>query len=118
MKYDRKSLGKRIRQLRLNLKLSQTTVCSETDISQANLSSFENGTGGGLSMLLDLLNFYSSRYEVGNMDLLQEFSNLKEEKEQVDIKEKLNGHLAELEKTINEKLLDIKMITSGESTEV
>lgn len=118
MKYDRASLGKRIKQLRLNLGLTQEVVCEETDISQANLSSFETGTGGGLSILLELLNFYSLRYNVGNTDLLQEFSNLKEEKVEDNIKQKINHQLKDLEDTFKEKLVNIKLITSGESSEI
>lgn len=119
MIYSRETLGKRLRMLRVDLGLSQSLVCEEMDIPQASLSSFENGTGGGLTIFLDLLNFYSSHYNVSNV-LVPNFYVMKKGEKNLNTgtKERIFEEIEELEEDIRAKLLNIKIIARGAGNKV
>jgi len=119
MTYNREILGKRLKMLRVDLGLSQSVVCEEMDIPQASLSSFENGTGGGLKIFLDLLNFYSSHYNVSNV-LVSDFYVMKKGEKNLNAgsKERIFEEIEELEEDIRAKLLNIKTIARGTGNKV
>lgn len=114
MIYNRETLGKRLKVLRIDLGLNQMDVCQELNLPQASLSSFENGTGGGLTIFLELLNFYSSHYQVSNV-LLPDFFVIR--KGETDLsagsKQRIFEEIQDLEEDIRAKLLNIRIIARG-----
>jgi len=53
-------LGSRLRQVREVLELSQKEIANKLNCKQSSVSNLELGKGGSITLLLKLLNFYSS----------------------------------------------------------
>lgn len=120
MKYDRKIIGSRFKDLRLDLGFSQSLVSDEISVEQGSLSAFENGTGGGMTILLGLLNFYGRYYKVSNV-FLPQFSIMKNNnttKNMEEIQSRLFTEITELEEIMTSKLLNLKIIAGGSNIEV
>ena len=53
-------LGKRLKQVREHIKLSQTELAEKLECKQNAISNLELGKGGSITLLFSLLNFYSN----------------------------------------------------------
>ena len=54
-----KLLGGRLKEMRKSLDMLQEDVAKHLDVNQNAISRIENGSGGGINVLLKLINFYS-----------------------------------------------------------
>lgn len=55
--FDKKKFGKRIKQLRISLGLSQDELCNRLDMNPSMLNTFENGkTAPSLTTLIKIIN--------------------------------------------------------------
>ncbi len=64
MEITLKLLGGRLREMRKALGMLQEDVAKHLDVNQNAISRIENGSGGGISILLKLLNYYSNFFIV------------------------------------------------------
>ena len=55
-------LGERLQMLRKALDLSQKDLAASLEVGQNQISRLENGIGGSLELLLQLLNFYGKNF--------------------------------------------------------
>lgn len=60
-------LGERLKEMRKDLGMLQEDVAKHLEVNQNAVSRIENGTGGGINVLLKLLNFYSNFYVVAHI---------------------------------------------------
>jgi transcriptional regulator with XRE-family HTH domain len=65
-------LGGRLKEMRKALDMHQEDVAQHIDVNQNAISRIENGAGGGINVLLRLLNFYSDFFVVEHI-LSQKF---------------------------------------------
>jgi transcriptional regulator with XRE-family HTH domain len=63
---DKAQIGDRLKQLRLASNLSQNDIAQKLNTHQNAISRIENGQGGTLDLLFELVNFYSDVFYVGN----------------------------------------------------
>jgi len=64
MEITLKLLGSRLKEMRKSLDMLQGDVAKHLKLNQNAVSRIENGAGGGINVLLKLLNFYSEFFEV------------------------------------------------------
>lgn len=64
MEITLKLLGGRLKEMRKALDMLQDDVAKHLDVNQNAISRIENGAGGGINVLLKLLNFYSDFFVV------------------------------------------------------
>lgn len=64
MEITLKLLGGRLKEMRKALDMLQEDVAKHLDVNQNAISRIENGAGGGINVLLKLLNFYSDFFVV------------------------------------------------------
>ena len=64
MEITLKLLGGRLKEMRKAMGMLQEDVAKHLDINQNAISRIENGTGGGINVLLKLLNYYSTFFVV------------------------------------------------------
>lgn len=72
MEITLKLLGGRLKEMRKALDMLQEDVAKHLDVNQNGISRIENGAGGGINVLLKLLNFYSDFFVVEHI-LSQKF---------------------------------------------
>ena len=72
MEITLKLLGGRLKEMRKALDMLQEDVAKHLDVNQNAISRIENGAGGGINILLKLLNFYSNFFVVEHI-LSQKF---------------------------------------------
>jgi len=65
MKLTLPELGERLQMLRKALDLSQKDLAANLETHQNQISRLENGLGGTLELLIELLNFYSGHFHIG-----------------------------------------------------
>lgn len=59
-------IGERLKQLRLASNLSQAEIAQKLNTHQNAISRMENGQGGTIDLLFDLVSYYSNVFYVGN----------------------------------------------------
>jgi transcriptional regulator with XRE-family HTH domain len=64
MEITLKLLGGRLKEMRKALDMLEEDVAKHLDVNQNAISRIENGAGGGINVLLKLLNFYSGFFVV------------------------------------------------------
>lgn len=64
MEITLKLLGGRLKEMRKAMGMLQGDVAKHLDVNQNAISRIENGAGGGISVLLSLINYYSDFYMV------------------------------------------------------
>jgi len=64
MKLNLHDLGERLQLLRKGLDLSQKDLAATLETHQNQISRLENGIGGTLELLVQLLNFYSDHFHI------------------------------------------------------
>ena len=64
MEITLKLLGGRLKEMRKAMGMLQEDVAKHLEINQNAISRIENGTGGGINVLLKLLNYYSNFFVV------------------------------------------------------
>lgn len=64
MEITLKLLGGRLKEMRKALDMLQEDVAKHLDVNQNAISRIENGVGGGINVLLKLLNFYGDFFVV------------------------------------------------------
>ena len=64
MEITLKLLGGRLKEMRKALDMLQEDVANHLNVNQNAISRIENGAGGGINVLLKLLNFYSDFFVV------------------------------------------------------
>ena len=64
MEITLKLLGGRLKEMRKALGMLQEDVANHLDVNQNAISRIENGAGGGVSVLLKLINYYSDFFVV------------------------------------------------------
>ncbi len=64
MEITLKLLGGRLKEMRKALGMLQEDVAKHLDVNQNAISRIENGAGGGVSVLLKLINYYSDFFVV------------------------------------------------------
>lgn len=103
---DVKIIGENIKKLRLQEELSQTQLAETITTHQAIISKIENGEGGSINILLQILKFFKSKgYELSNVlesGFVAQKNPLKHIKEQILIRK-----LQLLKKEINEGIDDV-----------
>jgi transcriptional regulator with XRE-family HTH domain len=57
-------LGERLKEMRKDLGMLQEDVAKHLEVNQNAVSRIEKGTGGSISILLKLINYYSTYYVV------------------------------------------------------
>ncbi len=67
MEYNRKLIGARLRQMRLDLSFTQGFVADAMNVKQASISNIESGQAASIDLFFDLLTFYSKTYRVSNI---------------------------------------------------
>lgn len=72
MEITLKLLGGRLKEMRKALDMHQEDVAKHLGVNQNAISRIENGAGGGINVLLKLLNFYSDFFVVEHI-LSQKF---------------------------------------------
>ncbi len=76
MKLVLNDIGERLQSLRKALDLSQKDLATALVVGQNQISRLENGIGGSLELLLDLVNFYSDHFYV-NQVFAEDFEVIK-----------------------------------------
>ena len=76
MEITLKLLGGRMKEMRKALGMLQEDVAKHLDVNQNAISRIENGAGGGINVLLKLLNFYGDFFVVEHI-LSQKFEVLR-----------------------------------------
>lgn len=69
MKIALNDMGQRLEMMRKALELSQKDVAERIETTQTQVSRMESGTGGSLTVLIDLLNFYAEHFHLGSFFL-------------------------------------------------
>ena len=64
MEITLKLLGGRLKEMRKALGMLQEDVAKHLDVNQNAISRIENGTGGGINVLLKLLNYYGNFFVI------------------------------------------------------
>ena len=64
MEITLKLLGGRLKEMRKALDMLQEDIAKHLNVNQNAISRIENGAGGGINVLLKLLNFYSDFFVV------------------------------------------------------
>jgi transcriptional regulator with XRE-family HTH domain len=64
MEITLKLLGGRLKEMRKAMDMLQEDVAKHLDVNQNAISRIENGSGGGISILLKLLNYYGNFFVV------------------------------------------------------
>jgi transcriptional regulator with XRE-family HTH domain len=72
MEITLKLLGGRLKEMRKAMGMLQEDVAKHLDVNQNAISRIENGSGGGISILLKLLNYYGNFFVVEHI-LSQKF---------------------------------------------
>lgn len=67
MKLDLNNVGERLQQLRKALDISQLELATNTNLNQNQVSRLENGSGGSLEGLFNLINFYSDHFHMNTV---------------------------------------------------
>lgn len=62
-----KIFGERFKAMREQLKHSQNRVCNEANISQTQITNFENGKFGSLDVLFALVGYYKQYFYLSNL---------------------------------------------------
>ncbi len=60
-------IGERLKEMRKALGMLQEDVAKHLGVNQNAISRIENGSGGGITILLKLINYYSNFFEVGHI---------------------------------------------------
>ena len=67
MEITLKLLGGRLKEMRKAMGMLQEDVAKHLEVNQNAISRIENGTGGGINVLLKLLNYYSTFFVVDHI---------------------------------------------------
>jgi transcriptional regulator with XRE-family HTH domain len=113
MEITLKLLGGRLKEMRKALDMLQEDVAKHLDVNQNAISRIENGAGGGINVLLKLLNFYSEFFVVEHI-LSQKFEVVRKTDIPGPIQSVAIERLNLLKNELMEEIEHINHLLSGE----